>query len=209
MQEKNPIEIIKEKLGTKAAELFNALSEQELGRADAIVFLQGDQLDRASAAISLYKKGLSDLILISGNNILIGPNTRPEECDSHLDVLKKFLLNGGVSEDGLLVSDRAMNSKGQAEDVVRIAKERGWSSIIVVVSKYHMLRSFLAFVKQGYLQLWEGKIMMHGAELDWNSVPSGRVNTAIEMLSVESDKIKKYKHDLATVEEGVNYIQSL
>ncbi|MDP2637192.1 MAG: YdcF family protein, partial [bacterium] len=167
------------------------------------------QLDRASESASLFKQGFAPRILVSGNNKLVGPNTRPEENDFELGLLKGYLVEHGVPEAAILIDDQSFNSLGQATNVVKIAKENGWSTLLIVVSAYHALRSFLAFVKQTRDQAWSGKIVMNAVEFPWDTIPSGRKKTAREMLQVEVEKIKKYEKDLATVGEGLEYLKTL
>ncbi len=207
MEEANKAEnVVESKLGRQASELFNALSKQKPARADAIVFLQGDQLDRAEATASLYRDGFSDLVMITGNNVLIGADTRPDENDFGLDVLKKYLIDHGVPAKNIMIEDKSMNSRDQAENIIRIAKEKNWSAILVAVSEYHMLRAYLALVKQVMVQNWSGKIIMHGIKFPWDSIPSGRSKTVLEMLELETEKIKKYAKDIASIQDAASMI---
>jgi len=187
--------------------LFEKILSQAPQKADVIVLLQGDQLDRAPGSASLFHQGFAPRILISGNNKLVGPNTRPEENDFPLAALKQCLVEHKVPEEVILIDDQSFNSLGQATNVVKIAKENGWSTLLIVVSAYHALRSFLAFVKQARDQAWDGKIVMNAVQFPWDTIPSGRVKTAEEMLEVEVEKIKKYEKDLATIEGGLEYFK--
>jgi|TARA_Y100000310_G_scaffold214702_1_gene215637 uncharacterized SAM-binding protein YcdF (DUF218 family) len=192
--------LIAEKLGVNASTLFEKLASQKPEYADAIIFLQGDRLDRAQKVVDLYKSGFSDTVLITGNNDLIGRGKRNEENDLHLDELKKYLTDNGVSGDVLIVDDSSMNTKDQAVYTIRLAKEKGWKKIILVTSPFHVLRTHLTFLKQIQEQDWDGESVMQVADLSWDSIPSGREKTALDMLSIEIDKIVKYKDDLSPME---------
>lgn len=205
----NPLAVVQEHLGERGALLFEKILGQAPQKADAIVLLQGDQADRAPMALSLFQQRLAPLILISGNNVLVGPNTRPEESDFELALLEKYLVEHGVPASSVLIDDQAFNSFGQAVNAVRIAKERGWRTLLVVVSAYHALRAYLSFVKQAQDQGWNGTIVVHAVEFPWDSAPSGREKTACEMLELEMEKIQKYAKDIATIEAGLQYFKEL
>lgn len=204
-----PKEIVQKHLGGKGGELFEKILAQVPLKADVIVLLQGDQLDRAPAAFSLFQKGFSSTILITGNNVLVGPNTRPEENDVLLGEHRAYLLEHGVPESAILVDDRSFNSLGQATNIVEIAREKEWQALLVVVSAYHAFRSFLTLLKQMKDQAWSGKIVMHAVQFPWDVPPSGRAKSAREMLALEMEKIKKYAKDVASIEEGLEYFKIL
>ena len=191
---------VKEVLGTKGAELFSALLLQEPRKADAIVYLQGDQLDRAPKTAELYNKEYADTIFITGNNNLIGRGKRNEENDFHLDTSKEYFIKHGVKEEVILIDDKSMNSKDQAVKIIQLAKERGWNTLLVVTSPFHILRAYLTLLKQVEEQNWNGEIIMQTPDLSWSSIPSGRVKTAQIMLEEDLEKIKKYKDDLTDID---------
>ncbi len=196
---------VKEVLGTKGAELFSALLLQEPRKADAIVYLQGDQLDRAPKTAELYNKEYADTIFITGNNNLIGRGKRNEENDFHLDISKEYFIKHGVREEAILIDDKSMNSKDQAVTIIKLAKEKGWNTLLVVTSPFHILRAYLTLLKQVGEQDWNGEIIMQHPDLSWNSIPSGRVKTALVMLEEDLEKIKKYKDDIAEYKHNVTY----
>ena len=209
MEKEDPKETVQKHLGSKGAEIFEKILLQEPQKVDAIVFLQGDQLDRAPESASLFQQGFAPRILISGNNKLVGPNTRPEENDFELGLLKEYLVEHGVPEAAILIDDQSFNSLGQATNIVKIAKEKGWQTLLVVVSAYHALRSFLTLLSQAKEQAWGGKKVMHAVQFPWDTIPSGRAKSAREMLTLEMEKIKKYAKDVASIEEGLEYFKIL
>ena len=195
--------LIEKKLGADGVELFDRLMAQEPQQADTIVFLQGDQLDRAPAVEKLWKRGLAPLVLITGNNDLIGRGKRNEECDFHLDKLKGYLLERGIPNESILMDDQAFNTPDQAIHAIEMARKHGWKTLLIITSPYHILRAYLTCLKQVHEQEWSGGIIMHVADLAWERNPSGRERPALEMLDIELDKIEKYQKDLANVSEGL------
>ncbi len=198
--------IINNYLGDEAVALFNILLMQKPKKADAIILLQGDRLDRVKIVQSLYKNNFARQIVVTGNNELIGRGKRNEENDIHLSKLRDYFLSHKIPEENIILDDRALNTLEQAVNVIKLAKEKGWLKLIVVTSPYHILRAYLALVRQIMEQAWQGRIIMQAADLPWSAVPSGREKTAAEMFVVEIEKIKNYKKDIATIKEGIKYI---
>lgn len=189
----NPDQIIKKTLGDTALNLWRTLLAQKPKKAQAIIFLQGDRLDRVPSVLSLYKKGLAKTILITGNNDLIGREKRNDENDIGLDEIKEVFLKNNVPSNALIIDAKAFNTKDQAVNTIKMAIKNDWKAILVATSPYHVLRAYLTFAKQAVLQKWPGEIIMCPSPLDWLKMPSGRSKSALEMLVIESEKIKKYQ----------------
>lgn len=198
--------LVQTALGESAAKLFGMLLGQKPIRSDVIVFLQGDRLDRAETVAQLYREGFAPLVLITGNNDLIGRGKRNEENDMHLDELKNYLVEHGVLERAILIDATSMNTPDQAVHTLALAREHGWKKLLVVTSPFHVLRAYLTFAKKAQGASWGGAILMHAANLPWDIPPSGRERSALEMLLVELEKIKKYEKDVATVEAGLIHL---
>lgn len=205
--EQNPQVVIENALGKEASVLFDRLFKQKPYEANAIIFLQGDRFDRAPKVVALYRENFARYILITGNNDLVGRGKRNEENDVHLLKLKEYLVRHGIPQESIFIDDASMNTLDQARNTVRIAKEHRWETILVVTSPYHLLRAFLTFVKEAHVQDWQGTIVMQSVHLPWERVPSGRKKTALEMLEVEVGKIQRYSKNLATLREGLHYLE--
>ncbi|MFH1451233.1 MAG: YdcF family protein [bacterium] len=188
--------------------LFQQLSIQEPQKTDAIILLQGDRLDRVGKVNELYSRGVAEVVVISGNNDLIGRGKRNEENDISLSEIKQHLMSLSVPEEAIFIDDQSMNTLDQAVNVIKLAKARNWQSLIVVTSPYHLLRAYLTFVGQATRGGWPGHLFFQVATLDWSKVPSGRERTAREMLVIEMKKMRQYQNDMATIEEGLNYFNN-
>ncbi|MBI3307887.1 MAG: YdcF family protein [Candidatus Melainabacteria bacterium] len=199
--------IVKSYLSQSAAELFSALLRQKPVPADVIVFLQGDRFDRIDKVQSLFHNSLASLVLITGNNVLIGQGKRYEENDVHLSKLKERLINKGIPEAAIIIDEHSSNTFDQAVNTIKTAKKKKWSTLLIVTSPYHVLRAYLTFIKQFKKQRWKGNIVMQCADLSWDTPPSGRIKTSIEMLKVEMEKIEKYNSDMATIKQGRKMLQ--
>lgn len=190
----------------KYKKLHELLLKEKPQKADAIVWLQGDRYDRAVKVLKLHKEGWSKKIIISGNNILIGRIARVGENNVSLDIMKDFLLKKGAREENLIIDDNSMNTKEQAEHVLKIAEEKKWTSLLLVGSSYYQPRAFLTFLKQAKKIGWSGKIINQPAVVFLGKKPAGREKTAKTLFAEEFEKIKKYKKDLVSIKQGIKYV---
>lgn len=188
--------------------LHDLILKEKPEKADVIIWLQGDRYNRASKVIKLYKQNWSEKIIITGNNILIGDRKRPGERNISLEEMKKFLLKKGVNEKDLIIDNGAMNTKNQAEHVFKIAKNKKWSKLILVGSSYYQPRAFLTFLRKAKNEKWKGEIINQTAMIAWDKNPAGRDKTAKFIFNQEFEKIKEYKKDLVSIEQGIKYLNS-
>ncbi len=193
-------------MDSRIQELQNLLEDEKPMHGDVIVWLQGDQYDRGRKVLELYRQGFAPNILITGNNVLIGKNTRPEEENISLGEMKQWLLDEGVKEAHIIVDDGPLNTREQAEHVIGLAIENNWNRILVVSSIHYHLRVFLTFLKYMKEVGWKGRIINQMAKLRWDEVPGGRVKTAREYFTEEIEKIKRYTDHVALPEEGIEYL---
>lgn len=189
--------------------LYNLLLEEKPEKSDVVIWLQGDRYDRGNKVLELYKLKLAKLIIISGNDILIGPNVRPGEDNISLLDMKNYLLGSGVKGTDILIDDGAFNTKDQALHIIKSAKQKGWKKIILVSSAYHQPRAFLSFVKAAKLCDYKGKIMNQSVYANNDELASGRAIRDSDLMKEESKKIKDYqlRGDIASYEEGFDYLK--
>ncbi|MFH1585016.1 MAG: YdcF family protein [Patescibacteria group bacterium] len=187
--------LVRMQFGDEAAALFTSLQEEKPEQADAIILLQGDRLDRVAKTAELFLRGFAPRVFLAGNNKLIGVGPRPGENDIALEEIRKALIGAGVPDGAITVDDKALNTKEQAVRSMRAAIQEGWKKILVVTSPYHLLRAHLTFIQEKQEQGWEGETIFQGADFAWDTVPAGRSSTALEMLVLETEKIRKYGFD--------------
>jgi uncharacterized SAM-binding protein YcdF (DUF218 family) len=108
-----------------ASFLFIWPREDEPGKADAVVVLAGDNALRVPRALHLVDEGVSDVLVVSD-----GMRTVPALCREREVIC--FLPD-------------PYSTTGEAEGVARLARERGWRSVVMVTSRYHVFRSRLLF----------------------------------------------------------------
>jgi|GEM_PF-511463 len=186
--------------------LYNFLLLEKPQRASVIVWLQGDRYDRAQKTLKLYNDGWAKKIIISGNNILIGDKTRKGEKNIPLDSMRQFLLKKGVAPKDLIIDDSALNTKEQAVHILKLAKTEKWTKLIIVGSSYYQPRAFLTFLKQAENINWHGRIINQSKLIAWDKKPAGRNRTAASIFRQEFKKLEEYKKDLASIKEGIEYL---
>jgi uncharacterized SAM-binding protein YcdF (DUF218 family) len=116
--------------------LFVAMIERRepvrVEKADAIVALTGGA-DRIQDAIHRLAQGSGDRLLISG----VSPSTPRNAILQHLGRFDKWL---GCCID---LDRAAQNTVGNAEEIRRWVDQRGYRSLVVVTSSYHMPRALI------------------------------------------------------------------
>lgn len=187
--------------------LYNLLLNEKPQKSDAVVWLQGDRYDRGKKVLEIYRSKLTHTVVISGNDILIGPGARPGEDNVWVADMKKYLLKNKVKLSDIVIDDGVLNTKEQAVNVVKLAKKNNWKKIILVSSAYHQPRVFLTFIKAANTCNFNGKITNQTFFIAADDVASGRkVKTSVLMRS-ELSKIENYqsKGDLVSYEDGYEY----
>ena len=100
----------------------------EAGRADALVVLAGGGAERLDEAVRLVETGAAPVLAISHGR-------RPGSVDANR------LCNGGLPYEVLCFEPRPDRTQGEARAVAQLARRRGWRSVIVVTSRYHVTRA--------------------------------------------------------------------
>lgn len=184
-------------------EIFMALVDGDLVKAsDAIVLLEGDGLNRYQHAIRLYKEGLSPLIVFSGGITNYDYGSFPY-CE-----IKPLMLSQGVLEDDLYHESVSLNTKQQADQVIKLCLTKGWKRIILVGSHYHQYRAYLTFLKSMFDANCE--IVIYNSpvrELSWFSTNAW--GNRIACLKGEFERINKYmlQGDLVSYQDAIDYQQ--
>lgn len=63
------------------------------------------------------------------------------------EMWKEYLCGKGVPEGHILSTNIAVHTGVEADEFVRMAKERGWETVVNVALPYHMLRCLLTMIK--------------------------------------------------------------
>ena len=117
---------------TATAILFVWPGEDEASRADAVVVLSGVRKARLAKGLELVRRGVAPTLVISD-----GRAPGWEEGNR--------LCDGGADFRVVCFRPRPYSTHGEAADVARLARARGWRSLVVVTSRYHLTRARLLF----------------------------------------------------------------
>ena len=135
--------------------LFLWPREDSAGRADAVVVLAGDASHRIPRGLELVESGVADRLVLSRE-----PGPRWERW-------RPLCRRQSVD----CISARPYSTAGEADTVSRLATRRGWRSVVVVTSGYHLYRARMLFrrclfgrvraVDTGYDRRWLPVILPH------------------------------------------------
>lgn len=189
--------------------LYRALIRVKPEKSDAVVWLQGDRYDRGGVVVKIYKSKLANLIVISGNDILIGPHSRLGENNISLANMEKYLIRNGVAKRDIITDDGSLNTKEQATHIIKLAKKRKWNKLILVSSAYHQPRVLLSYIAASKLIGYKVKIINQSFLVGKNKTASGRALDNDELMKEESSKINKYQStgDITSYKEGFDYLE--
>jgi uncharacterized SAM-binding protein YcdF (DUF218 family) len=109
--------------------LFLWPHEDELARADAVVVLAGDAENRIPRGLELVREGVADELVLSRDRGRLWSRWR-RLCDAPSVVCFEA---------------ETYSTAGEAEALASLAERRGWRSITVVTSRYHVLRARMLF----------------------------------------------------------------
>lgn len=125
---------------------FILYDDDEAATADAIVVLAGSKF-RLPVGLELLERGVAPMLVISdgldprspGANRLCRETTRV-----------------------LCPKPDPYSTRGEARLVARLAAERGWDSIVVVSSRFHLFRARILFAR-----CYGGRLAFVGAPIRW------------------------------------------
>lgn len=100
-------------------------------RADAVVVLAGDHL-RLGKALELMTRRVAPTLVISDG---LAPGWREANR----------LCRGGARFRVVCFRPKPYSTRGEARALARVAAARGWHSVVVVTSTYHVTRARLLF----------------------------------------------------------------
>jgi len=100
----------------------------------------GGNVDRYWHAARIFRAGKAPVVILSGGR---APSRREGWAEAESGAI--FLGDMGVPRSAMLLDTEALTTRENAVNVDRIARERGFSSLLLVTSASHMRRSMAAF----------------------------------------------------------------
>ena len=94
--------------------------------------------DRLRGAVALYEAGVSDMLLLSGDN-------SGEDYDE-VSAMVKYCLEHGVPESAIVRDDIGFST---SESVYNTVRTLGYRDIIVVTQEYHLYRAMYMVKRMG------------------------------------------------------------
>ena len=94
--------------------------------------------DRLRGAVALYEAGVSDVLLLSGDN-------SGEDYDE-VSAMVRYCLEHGVPENAIVRDDIGFST---SESVYNTVRTLGYSDILVVTQEYHLYRAMYMIKRMG------------------------------------------------------------
>lgn len=182
-------------------EQFIAIVDNDILRpSDAIIMLEGDGFYRVDKATTLYNNGVASKIIFSGDITDYNYGSYPLS-----DVLPK-LLEKGVKEDDIIHENVSLNTREQAVEVVKLAKNNNWNRLALVASHEHQYRAYLTFLREVIDS--NSEIILYNTparNLGWfNECGWGRRFERLEQEFLKIEKYSEFGH-LASFSEAIKY----
>ena len=137
-----------------SAVLFVWPGEDSPARASAVVVLAGSKKPRLEKALSLMRRGVAPVLVISD-----GWDPRWPQANR--------LCAGHAPFRVVCFHASPYSTRGEAETVGRLAAARRWRSLVVVTSAYHVTRAKLLFER-----CFHGRVQAVGARFDLGNLPT-------------------------------------
>ncbi len=178
--------------------------------AEAIVVLAGEDWEpriRVAKTFKLEHQGPQQVV-ISG-----GVEDPPRHRGAH--TMNTFLLGAGVAPGHIIMDNESTNTREQAVNVIDLAIEHEWKSILLIASPYHCYRAHLTFLNR-LLELDKHEAIriqvaptahVPAAKVPWFEPPDGMDIKRLDLLGLEFAKIHDYAEHVATYEQGLEYLE--
>lgn len=114
-------------LALASVRLFILYDDDRVAKADAVLVLAGDKR-RLAVALELVDRGVAPVLVISD-----GLDPRWTKANR--------LCRFGDPDRIVCVRPDPYSTRGEARLAGRLARERGWSSLVVVTSRFHLFRA--------------------------------------------------------------------
>jgi uncharacterized SAM-binding protein YcdF (DUF218 family) len=110
--------------------LFVFPSTDPPGKADAVVVLSGGRNSRLDPALKLMREGVAPVLVISGSGL-----------DPDWTEARRLCAKGASGFRVLCFDPSPYSTRGEAEELTRLAQQHGWRKVDVVTSRYHVFRA--------------------------------------------------------------------
>lgn len=156
-------------LAVASVPLFILYDDDEVTRADAVVVLAGEKR-RLPVALELIERGVAPVLVIS------------DGLDPRWTQANRLCRFGGPVKVVCARPD-PYSTRGEAQLVARLARERGWDSAVVVSSRFHLFRARMLFER-----CFDGKLAFVASPNPGLRLP---VSVALEWVKLAMATVKR------------------
>lgn len=169
-------------------------------KSDAVILLEGDGFNRFQKAVDLYKKGLVEKIVFSGNIVDKAYGSYPFE------EVRPYIVNAGVPEKDIIHEDNSQHTHQQAVEIVKMAVEKGWKKLALLASHEHQYRAYLTFLRE-VIDSKSGIVLYNTPVRNLNWFVDDGWGMRFDRLAAEFGRIEKYSQmgHLASAKEVIEY----
>ena len=129
-------------------------TEDDVGKADAVVVLAGSKHERLDRGLELVRDGVAPVLVIS------------DGFDPHQPRANRLCREGGESFTVVCFTPDPDSTRGEARSTAELARKNGWQRVLVVTSRFHVTRARMLFDR-----CLDADVDAVGVDYPWTSVP--------------------------------------
>lgn len=169
-------------------------------KSDVAVLLEGDGFNRFQKAVELYKNGMVNKIVFSGNIVDHDYGSFP------FDEVKPYILEERVLESDIIHEDKSLNTREQAVEVISMAEKNGWKKLALIASHEHQYRAYMTFLRE-VIDSNNGIVLYNTPVRNLNWFVDDGWGIRFDRLSAEFDRIERYSQmgHLASFQDVIDY----
>ena len=141
--ERSAVRTVREDVTYDAVIVLSGMVDEKVSRATGRAELTAEA-DRIVVGFELLRQGRARAILLSG-----GPPQPAAGIRTEPELLADALRAWGIDGERVEVETESRNTHENAVAAARVARERGWRTLLLVTSAAHMLRALGCFHKAG------------------------------------------------------------
>jgi len=170
-------------------------AEDPLEKADAIFVFAGTRAERPLEAFDLWKEGYAPRVVVTravAEQAMSIVERRGIRVESDIELNRNVLLKLGLPPSALIIPNRIHdNTAEEAQTLRELVGRYRWHKVILVTSKYHLRRAWLASTRE--LRGLDVRVIRRGSRYD-NATPSHwwRRRADIRFLLSEVPKLIAY-----------------
>lgn len=190
------------RLLTPALQLQRAIEKMRPCRPAIGVCLGGDSTLRLEGTITLYQTGKIDRIIVSGGV------DDPKTDNLPADAMKQYLVDRCLPAEIVDVEGVSKVTDDHPIFVNPMIKAEGYQDVIIITSRFHLLRAYLRFLAELENQNYPYKLYGYGVGKfsSWfHRTPTEKYPGILNFYLIELTKIRKYKR-LASLQEARKYL---